>query len=611
MPNLTGGSSRMRRTSLLTAVFSLVLAVLGPAAWAAGEGSVPAGVSQDPFTGAPPATNGAAERGGGFTFFGSGFGHGLGMSQWGSYGLALEGWDHARILKNFYRGTRVVKDQHPVAKLRVGITYDRTLIHLGARSGPVRLWIGRPKGNFVAKIPGGKTWTVRSTGKGYAIRDHTGDLVGGKVWGGKAYDLFATYADTGSRVFVKEADAVNGIGYAYNRGFLEFNLYRRGGSWQERVIVPIAMEQYLLGIGEMPSSWPAQALETQAVAARTFATYTARNYGLRAYCKCDITDGANDQVYIGYNKEGGTDGKRWVHAVNATTRQIVTTQQGKVIQAFFAASDGGHSDAVEDVWHSGNPAYKVSYLKAECDPGEYTAANPWTDWKRQLTAGELTSRLSPYTGGIGTVTGFPKIKRGQGGRVITAVVKGTSGKASVSGSELKSAVSAWDSRLWVNQNKNVVGTIRAKYDSLMCKPGLPTSSVVTMAGGARQKFQVGGIYRNSAAGVSVWLRGAIYKEYVGAGGATGQLGLPSTQVKPVPGTPGERILFKGGRIYAKGGAGTHALWGKVLGEYLDRGAATGSLGFPTSRVHNTGGGTTATFEHGTITCADGGGCSVS
>ena len=159
----------MRRTSLLTAVFSLVLAVLGPAAWAAGEGSVPAGVSQDPFTGAPPATNGGAERGGGFTFFGSGFGHGLGMSQWGSYGLALEGWDHARILKNFYRGTRVVKDQHPVAKLRVGITYDRTLIHLGARSGPVRLWIGKPKGNFVAKIPGGKTWTVRSTGQG--LRD--------------------------------------------------------------------------------------------------------------------------------------------------------------------------------------------------------------------------------------------------------------------------------------------------------------------------------------------------------------------------------------------------------------------------------------------------------
>jgi hypothetical protein len=49
----------------------------------------------------------------------------------------------------------------------------------------------------------------------------------------------------------------------------------------------------------------------------------------------------------------------------------------------------------------------------------------------------------------------------------------------------------------------------------------------------------------------------------------------------------------------------------VLGEYLDRGAATGSLGFPTSRVHSAGGGTSATFEHGTITCSDGGGCSVS
>ena len=79
----------------------------------------------------------------------------------------------------------------------------------------------------------------------------------------------------------------------------------------------------------MPSSWPAQALQAQAVAARTFATYTARNYAPRAYCNCDITDGANDQVYVGYNKEGGADGKRWVRAVDATRRQIVTRSRAR------------------------------------------------------------------------------------------------------------------------------------------------------------------------------------------------------------------------------------------------------------------------------------------
>ena len=602
----------MRRTTFLTVVCSLALSMLSSPVWAAGEGTQPAGVTQDPFTGTPPASGGTLAKAGGFTFFGSGYGHGLGMSQWGSYGLALDGWNHARILKNFYRGTKVAKARTPVKKLRVGLTYDRSLIHIGARSGPVRLWVGSRKGKLVGKIPNAKNWTVKATARGYAVRDGAGKLVGGKTWGGRSNDLFATYADTRSRVFVREADAVSGIGYSYNRAHLEFNLYRTGGAWRERVIAPLSMEQYLLGIGEMPSSWPAQALQAQAVAARTFASYTVRNYGLRSYCNCDLTDGSIDQVYIGYNKEGGTDGRRWVAAVRATARRVVTTRGGRVIQAFFAASDGGHSDAVEDVWHGGNPAYAVSYLKAECDPGESTSANPWTDWRRSLSAGALTSRLSPYTGNIGTVRAVPRVERGKGGRIITARVRGGSGSAVVTGAELKSAIGAWDGRIWIEENKNIVGAIRAKYDALMCRPGLPRSRVATMSGGARQTFQRGGIYRNSAAGLTVWLKGAVYREYAAVGGATGRLGLPSTSLKPVRGTPGRRILFKNGRIYSKPSAGTHALWGRVLGKYLNRGAASGSLGFPTSRVRNARGGRSiAHFERGTITCVRGGGCSVS
>ncbi len=572
------------------------------------------GVTDDPFTGAPADASGrgATERGS-FTFFGSGYGHGLGMSQWGSYGLALQGWGYRSILANFYRGTEVQADPDPVKKLRVGLTYDRALIHLGARSGPVKLWIGRPRGHAVGTIPGGKTWTVKATRTGYAIRDGAGKLVGGKRWGGAAFDLFATYADAGSKVFVPEADAVSGVGYAYKRSYLEFNLYRTGGNWRERIILPITLEQYLYGIGEMPSSWPKQALETQAVASRTFATHTVRTYDSRGYCNCDITDGANDQVYIGDNKESGAMGARWVRAVDATRKRIVTNN-GKAILSVFAASDGGHSDSVEDVWHGGDPAFAVSYLKAECDPGEDIAANPWTDWKRTLTAAELTSRLSPYTGSIGTVRGFPTIKRGSGGRVITATVRGGSGSASVSGAELRAAISAWDGRIWVNKNKNVTGKIRDKYDALMCKPGLPVSPVTSVPGGARQKFKQGGIYRNAGADVTVWLKGAIYKEYLAVKGTNGKLDLPTSQVGTVDGTGGgtlgTRVTFEHGRIYAKSGAKANALWGAVLGEYISHGAAAGALGFPTSRVHGDGaGGMTATFEHGVITC-DAGSCAV-
>jgi len=170
-------------------------------------------------------------------------------------------------------------------------------------------------------------------------------------------------------------------------------------------------------------------------------------------------------VYIGFNKEGGTDGNRWVAAVNDTRGQVVT-HRGNAIQAFYAASDGGHSDAVEDVWHGGNDAYAVPYLKAECDPGEDLAANPWTDWQKSYTAGELTNRLAPYTGSIGTVRGFPRVRRGDGGRIITATVRGSNGSAAITGSELRWAIGAWDARIWINKDKNIAGPIRDRYDAL-------------------------------------------------------------------------------------------------------------------------------------------------
>lgn len=83
----------MRRSITSVVSIALALSLIGPAALAAGPGTTVPGNTDDPFTGAPTDSGQGAARRGGFTFFGSGFGHGLGMSQWGSYGLALQGWD--------------------------------------------------------------------------------------------------------------------------------------------------------------------------------------------------------------------------------------------------------------------------------------------------------------------------------------------------------------------------------------------------------------------------------------------------------------------------------------------------------------------------------------
>lgn len=548
-----------------------------------------------------------------FRFHGSGYGHGIGMSQWGAYGLANKGWSYQHILTHFYSRTRVVHSSTLPKKIRVGLTSGRTKIHLAARNGPVRLWLEGPGTTFVAKIPRGQTWTVSAArgSRTYAIRDQTGALVGGVRWGGPARPLFATFADTGALAFVPEADEVWHRGFTYAYGFLEFDLLGCADRCVERLTIELPFERYLRGLGEMPSSWPAAALRAQAVGARTFATYKIRQYGLRSDCDCHLLDGAGDQVYVGWDKEVGTDGTRWVAAVNQTAGEVVT-YNGSVIQAFYAASDGGYSENVEDVWHGGNPAYAIPYLRGVCDPGEYTSANPWTDWTRSFTASSVSSRLGPYTGGIGTITRFTNVRRGVSGRIVSAIARGTAGSAAVAGSELRSALGLPDGRVWINTDRNIVGAVRGKYDALMCRPGLPRSSVLGLSHGSRQLFQLGGIYRNSQVDLTVWLKGAIHDEYLGAGGASGRLGLPvSGAVRPALMHAAQtcsscrRIVLEGGRIYFKAGLGAHALWGPVLTAYLGRGGAQGELGYPTTRVQRVNGMSQASFEHGTIACANG------
>ena len=73
----------MRRALILVSLLGLAFGVL-PAS---------AGTNREPNGPAGPAE---------FRMFGAGFGHGLGLSQWGAYGLARQGWGPSKILKHFY-----------------------------------------------------------------------------------------------------------------------------------------------------------------------------------------------------------------------------------------------------------------------------------------------------------------------------------------------------------------------------------------------------------------------------------------------------------------------------------------------------------------------------
>ena len=478
-----------------------------------------------------------------FRMFGAGFGHGLGLSQWGAFGLAKQGWGPSKILKHFYSGTRVDREGSPPKNLRIGLVQGKGSVRLEAQVGPVEIRLGdQPSGTVVATIPPGETWEVRATGSEYRIVDSTGATVD-RV-GGPSDPISIVYERVGSRIRVPEAT------HTYNRGWIGVELYAcDAGQCVMRLVLTVDPQGYLYGLGEVPSSWPMSALKAQAIAARTYAFTKAAVSQHRAVCDCALYASSYDQVYAGWDKEGGVDGDRWVSAVDQTDDQVVL-DGGQTIQAFYMSSSGGYTENNENVW-GGSP---IDYLRGVCDPGDYTSDNPNAVWEQTFTPGQVTKHLGL---GIGTVTGFTDVTRGVSGRIVSATVTGANGEASITGDTLRFALGLPDDRLWINADRRVTGEIRSKYDALGCSPGLPTSRQVSVAGGERQKFEEGTIYHS-------------------------------------------------------GPTGAHLLREPVLGRYLDKGGPAGHLGFPTSDVHKLqNGNLRASFEGGVIICdPDGSSCRV-
>jgi SpoIID/LytB domain protein len=532
------------------------------------------------------------------------------MSQYGSQGLALAGWNYTGILERYYSNSTVGPAPAGMpGSVRVGLTWLRSSLHLTARGGPVKLRFGSPTDKDKLSIPAGSTWTIATNANGHFLitnaNGHTYDPIGGPDW-----KMYAAYTQNDALVRIAEA------GHWYKRGTIEFDSYKAGSSFDLRAIAILDPDQYLYGLGEVPNFWEMDALKVQAVAGRTYAFYviTVEHHGQRySDCNCDLYPDARSQSYLGADKEDDQLGARWVQAVNSTSGQVVM-YQGKLILANYYSSSGGYTENSEDVWF-GPP---VPYLRSVCDPGDYRAAPPtirtWTDTESRSWVG---GRL-----GVGTVTAFTNVSRStNSGRIISITVNGTGGlrgsSRTLSGPQFSSYLGLMDDKVFMNQNLNVEGGIRGEYDSLNCAPGLAASPQFGAKDGHVQRFRDGSIYTNPRAKTPVWLHGGIYDKYLLVGGAGGVLGLPRTSVVKLADPRGcgqvacSKAEFDAGRIYDKGPANPYEIHGRVLTYYLKTGGATGVLGFPTSdvkKLSRPAGAVRSTFEHGTVTCPASGPC---
>jgi SpoIID/LytB domain protein len=381
---VVAGPTNRRRTAVAVAVALAATLGLGPAS--------PAAAAAVPDS---------------FTFTGSGWGHGYGMSQYGAYGMALDGSSATDILQHYYAPatvTRTTDDPEVRVQVLKGVT--TVTLSLGSvdssKAGSWRLVWGPAKdadGNETqaTTIPGGSLKFTITTVNGVK---QVAATVGGTVrrTSSTMPELYVEWS--GTRYLGGNAGLVTVPGANAGSGSVTYRWGRLGlkmlddGTIQVVNAVKLNTE-YVYGIAEMPSSWPSAALQAQAVAART--------YALRKYQDDSVlTDETSSQKYTAWNKanetSGGTVwGKRWTAAVDATvdkTGAMVVTNDGAVINASYSSSTGGKTTAAVDA-----TGHATAYLKSQddhwsLDPRVKNSKASWTATKTQSQVKALFPALS-------------------------------------------------------------------------------------------------------------------------------------------------------------------------------------------------------------------------
>jgi len=187
------------------------------------------------------------------------------------------------------------------------------------------------------------------------------------------------------------------------RGALEV----AGGAGALRVRNHVDVEDYLRGMAEVPSSWPAAAIQAQTVAARTYALRAMAGAG-------EICDTESCQVYAGVQRETGPQ-----DAAVAATRGWVLTHAGGFAATFYSASAGGHTATIREGFGSG---YDIPYLPARPEPTDDVRP-----WQLEVSLRDVAARL----GYPGTLQAVRVDATGPSGRATAMTLVGDAGERPV------------------------------------------------------------------------------------------------------------------------------------------------------------------------------------
>jgi stage II sporulation protein D len=358
------GVTPMRRT---VAIASILLLALGPAAHARVTAKAAAGAAT-------------------FIVTGHGWGHGVGMSQYGAYGYAQKGVAYDKIVLHYFAGTEL--GDAPVSRVRVLLTTG------------------------VGTLPIGSTADFR-------VKDATGavhEVTAGKYTLAPTLKLkvdgSATARALPGPLLFQPGTAPLQLKHLY-RGSVQVDVV----SGKLRAINFVGLEQYLYGVvpSEMPFTWAPEALKAQAVVARSYALATRRSGAF------DLYPDTRSQVYLGIEHEKPST----TAAVDATAGQVVL-YQGQVAKTFFFSTSGGRTASAEDVW--GEP---VPYLVSVPDP--YDTISPHHTWGPVAFTGATLAKRLKLKGRVIDA----QSELNSSGRVKTLTVVGSKGTVEIPGASVR------------------------------------------------------------------------------------------------------------------------------------------------------------------------------
>ncbi len=321
-----------------------------------------------------------------FSFQGSGYGHGVGMSQIGARAKALAGESATAILQYYYTGTMVetVTDTQ-ILRINIGNSLTSAKLRSSSKGAVLHLYEGE-LGETQTATP-----LLTFTNKTFLNLNLIDGLIAVSTSRGtktKAIKLGGTFTLRWSGTRYQEGPptvlsvTISGVTKRYRHGQIAFKVIRDKTLGKRIALINSVrlQDEYLWGIGEVPSSWPVQALEAQAIASRTYAY--AKSTKIRSACDCHLYATISDQTFAGYSKESEPRfGEIWKAAVNRTAGSIIT-YQGRPITAYFSSSSGGITETSEHAWGTATP-YTVSVPdSASVD----ATLNPrFASWTREIS----------------------------------------------------------------------------------------------------------------------------------------------------------------------------------------------------------------------------------